>query len=142
MCMARTPLLAAVIDEVDQAIAALQTARRFLREIEREAPAAPRLPQPAPDELRTSPQPSLRYAGITVAEAAQILGMSEDHVRRLLRAGELLGAPYSGKIGWRLDATYVHAVAEELRASREGRQRAREQAPAPKKAVRRRKSRA
>ena len=136
--MARSPLLGAVVDEVDQAIAALQTARRFLRELERESPQAPRLPEQAPLDA----QVSLRYAGITVAEAAVVLDMSEDHVRKLLRAGELRGAPYSGKIGWRLDAAYVRAVAEQRRAAREGQQRAREQtAPARKGARRTKESR-
>jgi excisionase family DNA binding protein len=132
MCMARTPLLAAVIDEVDQALAALQTARRFLREMEREAPSPPRADARAQPQGPLEPTPSLRFSGITVPEAAEILGMSEDHVRRLLRAGQLLGAPYSGRIGWRLDAAYVHGVAEQLRAAREGRQRARRK-PAPRR---------
>jgi excisionase family DNA binding protein len=132
MRMARTPMLAAVIDEVDQALAALQTARRFLREMERESPTSPRLDTRPPEPTRLEPTPSLRFSGITVPEAAQILGMSEDHVRRLLRKGDLLGAPYSGRIGWRLDSAYVHGVAEQLRAAREGRQRA-GQKPAPRR---------
>jgi hypothetical protein len=137
--MARTPLLAAVIDEVDQALAALQTARRFLREMERQSPGPPHVPVPSHEETRLALAPTLRYSGITVTEAAQILEMSEDHVRRLLKAGDLLGAPYSGRIGWRLDAAYVHAVAEQRRAAREGQQRARQKAPATKKPVPRRK---
>jgi hypothetical protein len=131
--MARSPLLSAVVDEVDQALAALQTARRFLRELERESPTAgPYQPRPREDVL-ASAQPSLRYAGITVTEASHILEMSEDHVRRLLRSGELLGAAYSGRIGWRMDPVYVQAVAEQRRAAREGQQRARERPPTPRK---------
>jgi len=128
MCMARTPLLEAVVDEVDQALTALQTARRFLREMERESPR-PSHREPSTGS-RTGGEPSLRFAGITVSETARILDMSEDHVRRLLRAGELEGAPYSGRIGWRLDPGYVNAVAEQRRATRERQERARQSAPA------------
>jgi excisionase family DNA binding protein len=129
MCMARSPLLSAVVDEVDQALAALQTARRFLREMEIEQSQMTRpAPRPIPRD-ETVPQSSLRYSGITVTQAARILEMSEDHVRRLLRAGELQGAPYSGRIGWRLDRAYVEAVAEQRRAAREGQALARQQPP-------------
>jgi excisionase family DNA binding protein len=123
--MARSPLLEAVVDEVDQAIAALQTARRFLRDMERESPPPPS--REAPARRSSASQPSLRFGGITVSETAQILGMSEDHVRRLLRAGELEGAAYSGRIGWRLDPDYVKAVAEQRRESSERQRRARQQ---------------
>lgn len=124
--MARSPLLQAVVDEVEQALAALQSARRFLRDMERESPLPSRR-EPSTAGRSAGAQPSLRFAGITVSETARILDMTEDHVRRLLRAGELEGAAYSGRIGWRLDPQYVNAVAERRRAAREGQQRARQQ---------------
>jgi len=130
--MARSPLLGAIIDEVDQALASLQTVRRFLRELDREPPSQRRDDLTLRDEPRPSPEPSLRYSGMTVSEAAVILDMSEDHVRKLLRAGELLGAPYGGRIGWRLDTTYVNAVAQQRKSTREGQERARLQ-PQPKR---------
>lgn len=71
--------------------------------------------------------PSLRFTGASVSEAAIQLGMTEDHVRRLLRAGELNGVPYSGRVGWRIDREYlaevVAARAEQRRERDEARRR-------------------
>ena len=114
------PLFEAILDEVDQAIAALQNARRFLGELERDTARRARVaPRPYDHADARESTPSLRYAGVTVAEAAQILEMSEEHVRRLLRTGELEGVPYSGRVGWRLSRAYVESLAEERLRARE-----------------------
>jgi excisionase family DNA binding protein len=72
-----------------------------------------------------APPVSLRYSGVTVAEAAHLLDLSEEHVRRLLRRGVLLGIPYGGRIGWRLDRDYVDAVAQQLGMARHEQEMAR-----------------
>jgi excisionase family DNA binding protein len=131
------PLFEAILDEVDQAIAALQNARRFLGELERDTARRARLaPRPYDHANARESTASLRYAGVTVAEAAQILEMSEEHVRRLLRTGELEGVPYSGRVGWRLSRAYVESLAEERLLAREKQAEARRlasKAPPPKR---------
>jgi excisionase family DNA binding protein len=44
-------------------------------------------------------------------EAAQLLGYSDEHVRRLLREGKLLGIAHGGRTGWRLSREYVLQLA-------------------------------
>ena len=48
---------------------------------------------------------------MTVAEAAATLRMSEEHVRRLLRTGQLIGVGFGGRVGWRLSREHVLEVA-------------------------------
>ncbi len=139
----RNLFLTAVIDEVDQAIAGLQTARQLLSELQRsgEIPPGRGIPSQAQYPSAEPPvrsSPPLRYGGVTVAEAARILGLSEEHVRRLLRRGELEGIAYGGRVGWRLTRAYVEEVAAEMRAAREGQETARRSSKEPPSRVGRR----
>jgi excisionase family DNA binding protein len=63
---------------------------------------------------------------MTVPEAAAALGLSEEHVRRLLRRGDLVGVPYGGKVGWRLPRDYVLGLQRQIEAAREGKASARQ----------------
>lgn len=114
-------LLQAAIDEVDQALAGLQTTRQLLHELQRNSQVLQRTGRPGPATDRgASPaqRPSgLRYSGMTVAEAARALSLSEEHVRRLLRRGELEGIAFGGRIGWRLSRDYVADLVAQQRAA-------------------------
>lgn len=68
------------------------------------------LPADFSEALLLTP-PRLRDSSVTVREAAAILGIGEEQVRRLLRSGELLGVPYGGRAGWRLSRAYVEGEA-------------------------------
>jgi len=114
------PLFQSLVEEVDQAIINLQAARRLIADIERRADQAVLASQTLRQRERDaaaalSAGPSLRYAGMTVAEAALALGVGEEHVRRLLRRGELVGVPFGGRIGWRLSRDYVEQLIAEWR---------------------------
>jgi excisionase family DNA binding protein len=104
---------------MDQALAALQTARRLAAEMSRvvEEEVVPRAPAPRRYDERyeevIETGPSLRYTGMTVAEAAIALGIGEEQVRRLLRRGQLIGVPFGGRVGWRLSREYVDEVVAE-----------------------------
>jgi excisionase family DNA binding protein len=50
---------------------------------------------------------------MSVGEAAQVLNLGEEQVRRLLRQGKLLGVPYGGRRGWEVTRS---SVAEYARA--------------------------
>ncbi len=50
-------------------------------------------------------------ATMDVREVAAVLGMGEEHVRRLARRGELIGVSYGGRNGWRFERTYIEAIA-------------------------------
>lgn len=67
----------------------------------------------------------LRFSGMSVTEAAALLRVSEEHLRRLLRGGEVIGVPYGGRIGWRLHREYVEALHDQMTADREGKDAAR-----------------
>jgi excisionase family DNA binding protein len=73
---------------------------------------------------------------MTVAQAAAALGVSEEHVRRLLRRGELIGVSYGGKAGWRLDPQYVAEVASLWSASRAAQEALRAPKRSPRKGAR------
>jgi len=62
----------------------------------------------------------LRYSGMTVAEAAAALGVGEEHLRRLLRRGEIAGVAFGGRVGWRLPREYVEDMARELAKAKAG----------------------
>lgn len=123
--MARDPLIDALIAELDQGLATLQAARKVVAELQRSLEASDRRGG-ATDLQHAGPaSASLRYSGMTVPEAAKVLGVSEEQVRRLLRSGELLGVPFGGRVGWRLPRESVRHVAELWEAQRRGRDTAR-----------------
>jgi excisionase family DNA binding protein len=62
---------------------------------------------------------------MTVAEAAAELGVGEDHLRRLLRRGDVAGIAFGGSTGWRLARDYVRDLARQLEAARAGKESAR-----------------
>ena len=56
----------------------------------------------------------------TVHEAAGLLGLGEEQVRRLLRDGVLVGIPYGGRRGWRIPRRHLEEfAAERARGQRE-----------------------
>jgi len=123
----RNLLLEAVTDEVDAAIAGLQTTRQLLVELRRVIELTEKSIRTGPGKagLAADRPAPLRYSGVTVAEASRILDLSEEHVRRLLRRGELEGVAYGGRVGWRLSRAYVEELAEQQRRAREGQSTAR-----------------
>jgi excisionase family DNA binding protein len=62
---------------------------------------------------------------MTVAEAAAKLGVGEDHLRRLLRRGDVAGVAFGGSTGWRLARDYVRDLARQLEVARSGKESAR-----------------
>jgi len=111
LVVARDPALAfleSLSDDVRTAITALQGAVRSIEHYRRTYKDARPVAGVQPPPRRSGV--GLRFEGASVAEAAAQLGMSEDHVRRMLRAGELDGSPYSGRIGWRIDREYLAEV--------------------------------
>jgi excisionase family DNA binding protein len=110
----RDPVVDALVAEVDQALIALQTARRLIADLQRSDRAAGRARRSASTSTESSLPPSLRYTGMTVAEAAAALRVSEEHVRRMLRRGQLLGIQFGGRIGWRLAREHVAEMAASL----------------------------
>jgi len=97
----------AVIDQAQKnAQRMLATLRRELGGRKRQSPS--KRPQ------------DLRYAGMTVAEAAVALGVGEEHLRRLLRRGEIAGVGFGGRVGWRLSRDYVEELARELAEAKAG----------------------
>jgi excisionase family DNA binding protein len=59
--------------------------------------------------------PPLEEISVSVAEAAGMLGLSRDQVRRRLRSGDLLGVHCGGRLGWRLHRDYVQELAAQAR---------------------------
>jgi len=122
--MLPAPQFRALRDELDAALSSLQLARRLLADVMNASGAE----QPqggsgeSPSASVTAPGLSLRYSGMTVAQAAVVLGVGEEQVRRLLRRGELEGVSLGGKAGWRLDPAYVREVAAQWSALREAQQ--------------------
>jgi hypothetical protein len=124
----RDPLLASLAAELDNAMDSVRSARKLIDEIQRagiNVGTRAALPLGAEPEL-TGAAPSLRHAGMTVPEAAAVLGITEEHVRRLLRRRDLFGVPFGGRIGWRLSHAYVAEVAAYWAATREAKVAVRE----------------
>lgn len=110
----RDPARQAALEAVDQAMEALAVARRLLSgstRPPRRAAAFDDAFERAHHEGVPVAAPSLRHAGLTVRQAAGLLGVGEEQVRRLLRRGELLGVPFGGRTGWRLSRDYVERLA-------------------------------
>jgi len=128
----RDPIIDALVDEIDQALIALQTARSLLAELHRPAGADGSGPR------GDAGAPSIRYSGMSVAEAAGALGVSEEHVRRLLRDGQLAGVAFGGRVGWRLPREEIEQVAALWAAQRRARDEARSRAQGRPKRGRRR----
>lgn len=100
--MAHDSLLDAFIDELDHAVARLQSARSLAAGISQAA---------ARRHAGTETERALRTSGMTVGEAAARLGVGEEQVRRLLRRGDLKGVAFGGSVGWRLDPKHLEEVA-------------------------------
>jgi excisionase family DNA binding protein len=128
--LSRETAVAAAIAEIDRAIDGLRAARKLIAEAERSETGSLRRTRKAASKLR-----DLRYSGMTVSEAAAALGIGEEHLRRLLRRGELSGVPYGGRIGWRLARDYVAQLSGHLDKAREGREAARRVAEAGQRPV-------
>ncbi len=116
----RTYCIAALVAEVDQALVALQTARKTIADLQRSSQALSRAASREDHAAPASVPASLRYSGMTVAEAADVLELGEEQVRRLLRTGALIGVQFGGRVGWRLSREYVYDVAEQWEAQRRG----------------------
>ena len=114
----------ALIVELERAQASIAAARRMVAELQRQPAGRPprtRLPSPAVSTR------NLREAGMTVAEAAKVLGIGEEQLRRRLRRGEIEGIPFGGRIGWRLPREYILHLGEQITAAKEGQAAARRQ---------------
>jgi excisionase family DNA binding protein len=129
----RDPLIDELIAEIDQALAAARAARRIAADIVKGERAADKarahaaLDAPGADVSR-----SLRFAGMTIHEAAATLGVSDERVRVMLQTRQLVGVKFGGNIGWRLARDNIAAVAAQWEAQRRGRW-----APPPGSPVRR-----
>lgn len=120
--MADDAVVDALALELQRAMAAVRSAQRLLAQLDREPKGRGGRRQPAP----TRQTRDLRYVGMTVAEAASALGVGEEHLRRLLRRGELSGVAYGGRTGWRLPRDYVLDLQRQIATAKEGRDAARQ----------------
>jgi len=101
--MALIPALEAFIAELDQAVASLQAARRIAAGLSRGATRP---------HAALGARVALRHSGMTVGEAAALLGIGPEQVRRLLRRGDLNGVAFGGRTGWRLDRDELEKLAD------------------------------
>jgi excisionase family DNA binding protein len=119
-----------VVSAVDRAIEGLVELRRALDRYLTTSSGG-ELPDDFGDSLLLTPG-RLEDTSVTVREAADILGLGEEQVRRLLRTGDLMGVPYGGRAGWRLSRAYVEEQAQNRsprrRRTRENPRRAQEAA--------------
>jgi excisionase family DNA binding protein len=88
------------------------------------------LPDDFGDALLMAPD-RLEDTSVTVREAAAILGLGEEQVRRLLRSGDLVGVPYGGRAGWRLSRRYVEEEADSRPPKRRSVRKAQQKARGP-----------
>ena len=104
--------------ELEQEVAELQ---RDLEELRRFVGLAPRRHSAElldwaerlgidPDDFEPMELPPVGTHTLTVAEAAQMLTLSEEHTRRLLRSGALFGVPLGGRAGWRVSRSAVEEL--------------------------------
>jgi len=112
----------ALIKELEGALASVRRARRMAADLRRRDVGRP---ERQPETATVPVSRGLRHGGMTVAETAVALDMSEEYVRRLLRRGILVGTPYGGRIGWRLSREYVLRLQREASAAKEGQAAAR-----------------
>jgi excisionase family DNA binding protein len=120
--VARDTTVDALVRELERALASLRAAQRMAAELQRRPVGRPPRIQTG-EAARVSTD--LRYSGMTVAEAAGTLGISEEYVRRLLRSGRLVGVPFGGQTGWRLPRDYVLRLQAEIATAEEGKDAAR-----------------
>jgi hypothetical protein len=59
------------------------------------------------------PRPWLLPCFMTVPEAATTMGRTQQAVRRMLNDGELLGHPFRGSVGWRVERVYLQYFLEQ-----------------------------
>jgi excisionase family DNA binding protein len=122
----RDPLIDALVAELNQAIAATRAARKLIADLQKQRRVEERARSRAGDggpDLETIH--ALRFGGMTVAEAAAVLRVSDERVRVMARKKELRGAQLGGRIGWRLDRDHILRVAAEWEAQRRGQTTAR-----------------
>lgn len=124
-CLPQDPPIDALRAEIEVVLAAAREARRILADYERTERAAQKARQRAA-AAASDDAAALRVSGISVAEAAGIMGVSEDRVRAMLNKNLLRGVEFGGRVGWRLDRQDVHEAAERLEAQRRGRALARD----------------
>jgi excisionase family DNA binding protein len=105
-------LAAPVPGERRRAASARRTTARVVAPalIENDDPFA----QAVREGVRIQPRPTEEISA-TVREAAEVLGVGEEQIRRLLRSGGLLGIPYGGRRGWRIPRAHLQEVAAERR---------------------------
>jgi excisionase family DNA binding protein len=119
----RDPAVLAALAAVDEAMQTLATARALLAgRTRRRAGASTESESPFARAVRQGVHPRSRPLddlSVTVRQAAAMLGVTEEYVRRRLRSGDLTGIPFGGRTGWRLSREYVHElVAERKRGAR------------------------
>ena len=73
------------------------------------------------DQFEPFEPPALGTHTMTVAEAARVLSLSIEQVRRLLRSGRLRGTALGGRAGWRVSRTDVDRLAQARAALAAGR---------------------
>jgi len=106
------PAIAAALAAVDEAMQTLAAVRALLagRLRRRGATAETHFDRAFREATPVRSKPFEDMA-MTVREAAAMLGVTEEYVRRQLRSGEMLGIPFGGRMGWRLSRTYVAELA-------------------------------
>jgi excisionase family DNA binding protein len=113
------PMLAAAVERVIAARAELDLALRVLTEMHLQTGFSAEQEGAKRHDAARLMRDDLRFTGMTVAETAGALDLSEEHVRRLLRRGDLRGVSFGGRIGWRLPRDYVEELANEAAAATE-----------------------
>ncbi len=125
--MARDELIGALRAEIEAAIAATRAALKIVTDIEK-ADRASQAARARGQRIAAEPDAmtALRRDGMSVPEAAAVLGVSDQRVRDMLRHNEVSGFDFGGRVGWRADRREVHETAERWEAQRRGRTLARD----------------